>query len=98
MKVEVTKHSRDKLAKEEFTFYLSTDVSRTNIRLSNYRLLKREQAKGRYSLKLMYHSIDTRHNSITAEEIQQFTYWDDIVKQAKQYFKNEIDTLTVIIR
>lgn len=98
MKVTVTKHSQDKLAKEEFVFYLHINIVKSVIALSNYRLLQRKQAKGRYSLKLAYQDIDTRHNGITAEEIQQFTYWDDIVKQAKQYLKNEIDVLQVTIR
>ena len=97
MKVTVTKYSRDKLAKEEFVFYLHTDIVKSNIRLSSYRLMQRKQARGRYSLKLTYWNIDKRSNTITAEEIQQFTYWDDIVKQAKQYLKNEIEALEIIV-
>jgi Uri superfamily endonuclease len=96
--IEIIKESKDKLFKKGYLFYVSSEMSGSNviIYLDRYLEAERLTKRQKYQTQRNWHRTMSRDNSITNEEIK-LILTPEIIAEVKEIIKKSIDNLVIKI-
>ena len=98
MRVEVKRKSKNGLSQRVFGFYFTDDCIGCKLWLDTYRLQLRVDKKRRFGKAIkFYNRIDNRTGNTTAEEVQRLSDFAEVVQEAKELLKKEIQKVEVRI-
>ncbi len=97
MRIEITKEAEDRLSDKTWTFYIHDRINELKMCLDGYQECSRRTTRHKYVTDKKWDRIDSRHNSLTDEEVMTLMT-QDIVKEAKDKIKEYVDNMIVGIK